>query len=102
MSRGDRPSKQRQNGSYRMAGSGRDDPHRKELKYMADKKPSKSELKKKAQDIIVSHMAEVCASDEYESIVELCEGDEDLAQDILKGQMDRVARMFGYKEAWFG
>ena len=69
---------------------------------MAGSKPTKTELKKSAQDLIVNQMAGICSFDEYESFAELCGGDDDVAQKILKDQMDRVARMFGYKEAWFG
>lgn len=29
-------------------------------------------------------------------------GDRNMAEAIIKAQMDRVAKMFGYKEAWFG
>ena len=61
---------------------------------------TKAEIKKAAQDLIVEHMAAIGYSMDYDNFVEKV-GDRDLAEKIMKSQMDRVAKMFGYKEAWF-
>jgi len=62
---------------------------------------TKTEMKLAAQDALMQHMAGIGYGDNYEELVEKI-GDRDLAEQILKSQMDRVARMFGYKESWFG
>lgn len=46
-------------------------------------------------------MAAVTGSDDFEAFAEEV-GDRNMAEAIIKAQMDRVAKMFGYKEAWFG
>lgn len=61
---------------------------------------TKTEIKKAAQDLIVEHMAAIGYSMDYDNFVEKV-GDRDLAEEIMKSQMDRVAKMFGYKEAWY-
>lgn len=61
---------------------------------------TKTEMKKMAQDVIVEHLATVIGSYEYEDFVDAV-GDHDLAVEIIKAQMDRVAKMFGYRAAWF-
>ena len=62
---------------------------------------NKTEMKKAAQDVIVQHMAAVTGSDDFEAFAEEV-ADRNMAEAIIKAQMDRVAKMFGYKEAWFG
>lgn len=62
---------------------------------------NKTEMKKAAQDVLVQHMAAVAGSDDFEAFAEEV-GDRNMAEAIIKAQMDRVAKMFGYKEAWFG
>lgn len=61
---------------------------------------TKTEAKRKAQDLILEQIAKIGYGDEYEEFkAEI--GDPDEAEAILKSQMDRVARMFGYSQAWF-
>lgn len=62
---------------------------------------NKTEMKKAAQDVLMQHMAAVAGGDDFEAFTEEV-GDRRMAEQIIKAQMDRVARMFGYKEAWFG
>lgn len=61
---------------------------------------TKTEMKKAAQDVIVKRMALVGYSTDYDEYAEMV-GDPELAEEIMKSQMDRVAKMFGYKEAWY-
>lgn len=68
---------------------------------MTEKKPTNKELKQKAQDLLMAQIAGVGYGSEYQDFIELCEGDAALAYSIVKKQMDRIARMFGYEEAWF-
>lgn len=46
-------------------------------------------------------LAKIGYGSDYEDFVAEV-GDDDEAVEILKSQMDRVARMFGYSQAWFG
>lgn len=62
---------------------------------------NKTEMKKVAQDVLMQHMAAVTGSDDFDEFAEEV-GDRNMAVAIIKTQMDRVAKMFGYKEAWFG
>lgn len=62
---------------------------------------TKTAAKRKAQDLILAQLAKIGYGDEYEEFVEEV-GDPDEAVEILKSQMDRVAKMFGYAQAWFG
>lgn len=59
------------------------------------------QLKQKAQDLLMEQIAKVGIGGDYDEFVKFC-GDEDLAIVLLKKQMDRIAKMFGYKGAWFG
>lgn len=61
---------------------------------------TKTEMKKAAQDVLIQHIASVAGSDDFEEFADEI-GDRDLAEQIIKAQMDRVARLLGYKEAWF-
>lgn len=62
---------------------------------------TKTAAKRKAQDLILDQLAKIGYGDEYEEFkAEI--GDHEEAEAILKSQMDRVAKMFGYAEAWFG
>ena len=62
---------------------------------------TKTQAKRKAQDLTMEQIAKIGYGDEYEDFkAEI--GDPEKAEEILKTQMDRVARMFGYQEAWFG
>lgn len=64
---------------------------------------TKKQAKEKAQDLIMMQIAKIGYGSDYEDFVkEVGEGDSDKADAILKSQMDRVAKMFGYSEAWFG
>ena len=62
---------------------------------------TKKEKKRKAQDLIMEQIAKIGYGDDYEAFKEEI-GDPDEAERILKEQMDRVAKMFGYDQAWFG
>ena len=61
---------------------------------------TKTEAKRKAQDLILEQIAKIGYGDEYEAFKAEV-GDKE-AEEILKHQMDRVAKMFGYSQAWFG
>lgn len=58
------------------------------------------EKKQKAQDLILHQISSIGYGDSYEEFVSEI-GSQFEADRILKQQMDRVAKMFGYKEAWF-
>lgn len=59
-----------------------------------------TEKKQKAQDLIMQQISIIGYGESYNDFVKEI-GDEEEADKILKQQMDRVAKMFGYKEAWF-
>ena len=64
---------------------------------------NKTQAKHKAQDLIMSHIARICYEDEYEDFVkEVANGENERADAVLMEQMNRIAKLFGYKEAWFG
>lgn len=58
------------------------------------------EKKQKAQDLILHQMSIIGYGGDYDEFVKEI-GSQTEADKILKQQMDRVAKMFGYKEAWF-
>ena len=61
---------------------------------------TKAEKKKIAQNLIMDQIAKIGYGDDYEEFrTEI--GDDEEAVTILKEQMDRVAKMFGFREAWF-
>ncbi len=60
---------------------------------------NKTEAKKKAQELIMEQIAKIGYGSDFDKYI--AEGPDD-AEEILKKQMDRVARMFGHEEAWFG
>lgn len=63
---------------------------------------TKAQAKRKAQDLILEQLAKIGYGDEYEDFIqEVSPDNPDEAVEILKSQMDRVAKMFGYGEAWF-
>lgn len=59
---------------------------------------TKTEQKKLAQDLIMDQIAIIGYGDKYEEFKKQV-GDD--ADSILKAQMDRIAKLFGYNEAWF-
>ena len=61
---------------------------------------SKKEQKIKAQDLIMSYLAGIGYCSSYEEFCENFDTQEE-ADLMMKSQMDRVAKMFGYKESWF-
>lgn len=61
---------------------------------------TKAMKKVKAQDLIMEQLAKIGYGDDYSDYQELW-GDPEEATKILKEQMDRVAKLFGFKEAWF-
>ena len=65
------------------------------------KKLTKTEKKKLAQDIIMEHLAIIGYGKRYEEYIGAV-GDMDEADSIMMEQMNRVAKIMGYKNAWFG
>ena len=61
---------------------------------------TKREMKARAQEMIMEQIACVGYGNRYEEYIAEC-GDEAAAWEVLKEQCDRVARLFGEKEAWF-
>ena len=61
---------------------------------------NKTQKKQLAQDLILHQLSVVGYGNEYEEFVNQV-GNNAEADKILKQQMDRIAKMFGYKEAWF-
>lgn len=59
---------------------------------------TKTEQKKLAQDLIMHQISIIGYGDHYE---EFKKAVGDNADEILKGQMDRVAKIMGYKGSWF-
>ena len=53
---------------------------------------------KKAQDLIMDQIAIIGYGERYEEYKKQVGEDADA---VLQAQMDRVAKMFGFKEAWF-
>ena len=66
---------------------------------MSDKL-SVSMKKQLAQDLIMHHLSVVGYGTDYEEFVKNI-GDDKEADKILKQQMDRIAKLFGFNEAWF-
>lgn len=61
---------------------------------------TKQAIRAEARQLILEQIAAVCYGNDYEKYIENA-GDEKIAWEILKEQCDRVAHMFGEKEAWF-
>lgn len=59
---------------------------------------TKTEQKKLAQDLIMGQIAIIGYGERYEEFKQQVGDDADA---ILKAQMDRVAKIFGFNEAWF-
>ena len=60
------------------------------------------EQKIAAQELIMEQLSDIGYGSDYERFVkEAAGGDEKEADMIIKTQMDRIAKMFGYDEAWF-
>jgi hypothetical protein len=59
---------------------------------------TKTEQKKLAQDLIMNQIAIIGYGERYEEFKQQVGDDADA---ILKAQTDRVAKMFGFDEAWF-
>ena len=58
------------------------------------------EKKLKAQDLIMHQIAIIGYGDDFDEFIKDC-GSHEEACKVLKSQMDRIAKMFGYKESWF-
>ena len=58
---------------------------------------TKTEKKQKAQALIMDQIAKIGYGSDYEAFIEDVGSD---GSQVLKDQMDRIAKMFGYKEAW--
>ena len=61
----------------------------------------KTEAKKEAQRLIMRQISTIGYGRFYEEFVEKV-GSEDEANEILGEQMNRVAKLLGFKCAWFG
>lgn len=61
---------------------------------------TKKEQKISAQDLIMEQLATIGYGTQYEGYCDDFESVEE-ANECLKKQMDRIAKMFGYKESWF-
>lgn len=61
---------------------------------------NKTQKKQLAQDLILHQLSAVGYGNDYEEFIKEI-GSQTEADHILKQQMDRIAKMFGYKEAWF-
>lgn len=59
---------------------------------------TKTEKKQHAQDLIMDQIAIIGYGERYEAYKAIV-GDE--ADEILKSQMDRIAKIFSFKESWF-
>ena len=62
---------------------------------------TKKEQKQLAQDLIMHQISIIGYGDDYEDYRKAIGGDPEEADKILKQQMDRVAKMFGFSGAWF-
>ena len=62
---------------------------------------TKTEMKLKAQDMIMSAIGGIFTYEEDEYNELIAEVGEDEAFEIVKKQCDRVAKMFGFNEAWY-
>lgn len=58
------------------------------------------EKKRKAQDLIMEQIANIGYGSDYEEFSGLFESQEE-ADKVMKAQMDRVAKIMGYEQAWF-
>ena len=64
---------------------------------------NKTQAKHMAQDLIMCQIAKIGYGEEYENFVrEVADGDNEKADAILMKQMNRIAKMFNYSQAWFG
>lgn len=61
---------------------------------------TKKEQKLKAQDLIMHQLANIGYGSDYEEFCKNFDSEEEACA-CLKKQMDRVAKMFDYKESWF-
>ena len=58
------------------------------------------EKKIAAQDLIMHHISIIGYGESFEKFVDEV-GDLEEAQEVLKKQMDRIAKLFGFNKAWF-
>ena len=61
---------------------------------------TKKDQKKAAQDLIMHQISGIGYGDCYKEFVEEI-GSQEEADKVLMEQMNRVAKMFGFKYAWF-
>lgn len=61
---------------------------------------TKADKKRKAQDLIMHHLSTIGYGDEFEKYCKET-GESETSPEILKQQMDRVAKTMGYEKAWF-
>lgn len=61
---------------------------------------TKTELKKRAQDMIMQHLSGIGYGDMFQDFVDLV-GDQEEAEKIVIDQMNRIAKIMGYKAAWY-
>ena len=62
---------------------------------------TKQEMKVKAQDLLMAQISTVGYCDAFEAFIEQCGGNPNVAEEIMMGQMNRIAKLFGYKNAWW-
>ncbi len=67
---------------------------------MADKL-TKTDAKKMARELIIKQLSTIGYGDGYEAFLSLFE-DMHEGEQVLKAEMDRVARLFNMGEAYFG
>lgn len=61
---------------------------------------TKKEQKLEAQRLIMYQLGTICYGYDYEEFCKNFDSEEEACA-CLKKQMDRVAKMFNYKESWF-
>ena len=61
---------------------------------------TEKEKKIKAQDLIMNQISIIGYGENFDNYVSEI-GDPEEANKILQKQMDRVAKLFGFKNAWF-
>jgi uncharacterized protein YvpB len=67
---------------------------------VSDMKMTKTEKKKSAQDLIMHQIAIIGYGNKYEEYKNEV-GSQTEADEILMEQMNRIAKMFGFRKAWF-
>lgn len=61
-----------------------------------NKREEQKRVKMLAQDLIMKQMGRICYGNDYQDSVK-----EGLTLEVLKHEMDRVAKLFNFEESWF-